>query len=281
MRVLVTGAGGMVGRAVVAELRRRGHEAVPATREELDIAAPMDVAQLATGGFGPLDGVINPAAYTAVDRAEMEPQAAFDANALGVGYLAAACRDLRAGLFHVSTDYVFDGLSETPYVEDDPTNPQSAYGRSKRDGERTLMGNPLARIVRTAWLFGEGRCFPRTMVEAHRAGERLRVVADGRGNPTYAPDLARVLVDLLEKNAFPGVYHAVGPETTTWHDFARRAIRAATGETPEIEAVTSAEVPTPAARPRNSALLDTRLGAMGIAPMRPLGEALRDWAASL
>lgn len=279
-RVLVTGAGGMLGRAVVAELARRRHEAVGLARKEFDVADPTDVARLAAGEFGPLDAVVNCGAYTAVDRAEAEEQAAFDANGLGPSYLGMACRAVGADLIHVSTDFVFDGRAPEPYREDDPTNPLSAYGRSKLQGERALAGNPLARIVRTAWLFGDGPCFPRTMVNAHRAGKRLRVVADQRGNPTYVPDLARTLVDLLERNAFPGVYHTVGPETTTWHDLAVRAIRAATGETPEIEAMTTADYPTAAARPQNSALTDTRLAALGIAPMRPLDEALAEWAAT-
>ena len=140
-RVLVPGAGGMLGRAVVAELRARGHEAVPASRAELDLADPMAAARLAGGEFGALDGVVNCAAYTAVDRAESEPQAAFDANGLGVSYLGTACLELGAALVHVSTDFVFDGLAPEPYPEDAPTNPLSEYGRSKLYGERALAGN--------------------------------------------------------------------------------------------------------------------------------------------
>lgn len=277
----MTGAGGMLGRAVVEALRARGHEAVPALRSDLDLANPESIAKLATEGFGPLDGVINCAAYTAVDRAESEERAATDANGLGVSYLGAACQSLGVGFVHVSTDFVFDGLSPEPYPEDAPTNPLSAYGRSKLYGESALAGNPFARVVRTAWLFGNARCFPFTMLNAHRAGKSLRVVADQRGNPTYVPDLARVLVELWEKDGFPGVYHAVGPETTTWHDFAVRAIRAATGETPDIAPVPTEAYPTPAVRPKNSALADSKLRAMGIAPMRPLDEALADWARGL
>jgi dTDP-4-dehydrorhamnose reductase len=279
MRVLVPGAAGMVGKEVVRELRARGHEAVPVTRAEFDIADPMSIARLIEGDLGMIDAVINCAAYTAVDRAESEEQAATDANGLGVAYLGRACQQLRIPLIHLSTDFVFDGRSESPYTEESPTNPLSAYGRSKLQGERALAANPFSRVVRTAWLFGpEGRCFPRTMVQAYRAGKPLRVVADQRGNPTYVPDLARVLVDLLERDAMPGIYHAVGTETTTWHDFAIRAIEAATDEKPEIAPVTTEEFPTPAARPKNSALADTRLAALGVEPMRPLDEALRDWA---
>lgn len=276
--VLVPGAAGMLGRAVVAELTARGHEVLATTRAELDLGDPLAAAGLAAGEFGAIGAVINCAAYTAVDKAESDPQSAFDANGLGPSYLGMACQELGAALIHVSTDFVFDGSSPSPYAEDDETNPLSEYGRSKLYGEKALAGNPRARVVRTSWLFGDGPCFPRTMVNAYRAGKRLRVVADQRGNPTYAPDLARVLVDLLERDAFPGIYHAAGPETMTWHDLALRAIRAATGDSAEIEAVTTAEYPTPAVRPKNSALANTRLGALGIAPMRPLDEALAEWA---
>lgn len=280
--VLVLGANGMLGTDVLAELRKRDHKAIPVGHAELDITDPESVAQIAAGGFGKLDAVINCAAYTAVDQAESEEQLATDVNGFGVSFLGSVCRDAGVGLYHVSTDFVFDGRSEKPYPEDAPTNPLGAYGRSKLYGERALEGNPIARVVRTAWLFGPtGRCFPRTMVDLYRAGRALRVVADQRGNPTYTPDLARVLVDLMEKDAFPGVYHAVGPETTSWHDFAVRAIRAATGETPDLPAITTEEYPTPAVRPKNSALADTKLAPLGIAPMRPLDEALKDWALRL
>ncbi len=281
MRVLVPGSGGMLGQATAAELRSRGHEVFSATRAELDLSDPMATARLAGGDLGAFDGVINCAAYTAVDRAESEPQAAFDANGLGVSYLGTACQELGATLIHVSTDFVFDGHSPEPYPEDAQTNPLSEYGKSKLYGERALAGNAWAKVVRTAWLYGDGKCFPQTMLNAYRAGKSLRVVADQRGNPTYVPDLARTLVDLLETDGFPGVYHAVGPETTTWHDFAVRAIRAATGETPAIAPVSTSEYPTPAVRPPNSALADTKFGPLGIAPMRSLDEALQDWAARL
>lgn len=269
----------MLGTDVVAELRARGHEAVPVTRAEFDIADPEALAGISSGRFGRLDAVINCAAYTAVDRAEQEEELATRANATGVGLLGEACRSAGIGLFHVSTDFVFDGLGTEPYVEESPTNPLSVYGRSKRAGEEALETNGFARIVRTAWLFGpSGRCFPRTMVDFYRAGRALRVVADQKGNPTYTPDLARVLVEMVEREAPAGIYHAVGPETTTWHEFAVRAITTVTGERPEIPAISTEEYPTPAVRPKNSALADTRLKPLGIAPMRPLGDALRDWA---
>lgn len=281
LRVLVTGAGGMLGAAVVEELRSRAHEPIPVTREEFDISDPMAIARLIAADFGAIDAVINCAAYTAVDRAESEEREAFEANGMGPAYLGRACMVLSTPLIHLSTDFVFDGTSETPYREEDKTNPLSVYGRSKLEGERALAANPVARVVRTAWLYGQGKCFPRTMVEAYRAGKSLRVVADQRGNPTYVPDLARTLVDILQANVPPGIYHATGPETTTWHDFATRAIQAATGETPEIIPVTTAEYPTPAIRPKNSALADTKLSLWNIEPMRPLDEALADWAENL
>ena len=269
----------MLGRTVVEELRGRGIEPVPTNRATLDVADPAAVESLVAGGFGPIDAVVNCAAYTAVDRAESEEEEATRINGVAVELLGRVCADLRVPLIHVSTDFVFDGTSPEPYAEDAPTNPLSAYGRGKRRGEQALEGNPYARIVRTAWLFApQGRCFPRTMVEAHKAGRNLRVVADQRGNPTYVPDLARTLVDLLEREAPAGIYHAVGPDRTTWHDFAIRAIRAVTGVAPSVEPVATEAFPTPAVRPKNSSLADGKLSGLGIAPMRPLDAALEDWA---
>lgn len=279
MRVLVPGARGMLGQDVVAELRHRGHEPVEPSLELFDLSDVTSVAGLLVDTFGPLEGVINCAAYTAVDAAESDEQNAYDVNGLGVGFLGSVCEEKRLPLYHLSTDYVFDGESEHGYRENDRPNPLSAYGRSKLAGEQALATNPFARVVRTSWLYGtHGRCFPRTMVDAFRSGKPLRVVADQWGNPTYTADLGRLLVDLLERDPPPGTYHAAGPETVTWYDFAKRAVRAATGEEPEIEPLATEDYPTPARRPRRTVLLDTRLAPLGIPPMRSLDEALADWA---
>ncbi len=288
MLVLVVGAKGMLGTDVVEELIRRGHEVCQPGREELDIAEPMHMARLAACGFGKPEWVINCAAYTAVDKAESEPREAAEANALGPGYLSRATAALGAKLIHISTDFVFDGTATEPYAEDAPTNPLGVYGRTKRDGEEAVLaGNPNALVVRTAWLYGpNGNSFPRTMIRAFLAGKQLRVVADQTGCPTYTADLARDIGDLIEKNAFPGIYHAVGPEAMTWHEFALRAIRAWQRthghlEAVEIQPIATEDYPTPAARPKYSVLTTGRLDAAGVHRMRSVDAALEEFCVRL
>lgn len=278
----------MLGTDMVSELRRRGHVITAPSSSELDITDPMSTARLASGELGEFDWVVNCSAYTAVDKAESEVPQATGLNTIGPGYLAMAVQSLGAKLIHVSTDFVFDGEATEPYREHARTNPLGAYGRTKRDGEENVLSNnPNALIVRTAWLYGpNGNSFPRTMIRAHLAGRQLKVVADQVGCPTYTGDLARVLADLIEKNAFPGIYHAVGPEAMTWHEFAGRAIRAwqETHGLPvgvEIEPIKTEDWPTPATRPKYSVLAMDRLAQAGVAPMRPVSEALRDFCSRL
>ncbi|MFI5386776.1 MAG: dTDP-4-dehydrorhamnose reductase [Fimbriimonadales bacterium] len=289
MRFLVLGSSGMLGSDLVAELQRRGHEiTAPGLPEDLDITDPAAMAKLASGEVGQFDWVINCAAYTAVDKAEEEVREATEINTLGAGYLASAVQGIGAKLIHISTDFVFDGKATEPYAEDAPTHPLGEYGRTKRDGEEAVMSNNAnALIVRTAWLYGpNGNSFPRTMIRAFLAGRQLRVVSDQAGCPTYTADLARVLVDLAEKNAFPGIYHAVGPEAMSWHEFALRAVRAwqrkrgLSGEV-AIAAIKTEDWPTPAARPKYSVLSTAKIESLGIAPMRPVNEALAEFCGRL
>jgi len=281
----------MLGTDLVAGAQARGHETLaPPLPEDLDITDPTAMARLGSGEFGQFDWVINCAAYTAVDKAETEVREATEINAIGPGYLAEAVKGIGGKLLHIGTDFVFDGTASDPYPEDAPTNPLGVYGRTKRDGEEAvLQANPNALVVRTAWLYGpNGNSFPRTMIRAFLAGKRLRVVADQTGCPTYTADLSRVLVDLVEKNAFPGIYHAVGPEAMTWHEFAARAIQAwqnlnaATPQgSPVIEPIPTEDWPTPAVRPKYSVLGMVKLDQLGIAPMRPVDEALTEFCGRL
>lgn len=272
----------MLGQDVVSHLISRGYEVIPTDVDELDLTNLESIAALRYGQFGQLDWLVNCAAYTAVDKAEIEEALAADINGLSVGYLGRACVDAKINLIHISTDFVFDGQATEPYPEDALPRPLGAYGRTKLMGEQALEGNPMALIVRTAWLYGPlGKSFPRTMIEASKAGKSLKVVADQLGNPTYTADLARVIGDLIEKKAYPGIYHAVGPETMTWHRFAELAIEAATGEKPSIAAINTEDWPTPARRPKYSALGMARLESSGIAPMRPVKEALAEFVSRL
>ncbi len=222
------------------------------------------------------DVIVNAAAYTAVDRAESEEAAAFRANADGPGILARAAREAGACLLHFSTDFVFSGTKDEDYEETDPVGPAGAYARSKEAGERAVReagGRHL--ILRVAWLFGpDGKNFVDTMLRLGRERDRLRVVDDQRGTPTFTRDAAAAAVRALEAG-LEGTLHAAGHGPTTWCAFAREALRIAGIRTP-VDAITTAEYPTPAARPRNSALrnrvLETTIGD----PMRPWTEALRE-----
>ena len=264
MKVLVTGAGGQLGRA----LQRLG--AVGRTRAELDVTDAAAVAA-SLDELRP-DLVVNAAAYTAVDRAESEPGAAFATNEVGARTVAAACAARGIALVHPSTDYVFDGEKPAPYVETDAPHPLGVYGASKAAGERAvLVEHPGAVVVRTSWLFSaDGANFVKTMLRLAREKPVLRVVADQRGGPTFAGDLARIVLALAERRAPAGIYHAAGDGPTTWHGLAvavvDEAARAGRAPRVPVEPIGTADYPTAARRPRTSILDTGKLRALGIVP---------------
>ncbi|MEI2783228.1 MAG: dTDP-4-dehydrorhamnose reductase [Candidatus Competibacter sp.] len=277
MRLAIIGAKGQVGWELSRRAPMFGHEVLAWDVAELDItdAAAVDRALTTSGA----NAVINAAAYTAVDRAEQEPESAFAVNRDGPAHLAAACARLGIPLLHISTDYVFDGTKTGPYTEDDPAAPLGVYGQSKWEGDeavRRLL--PRHLILRVSWVFGvEGHNFVKTILRLAREREELRVVADQRGCPTYAGDIADVLLELAGRigqidadNAW-GVYHYCGEPATTWHGFASAIVeRARLDEKLKVRTVTpitTADYPTPAARPANSVLDCARLTArFGIHP---------------
>jgi dTDP-4-dehydrorhamnose reductase len=220
--------------------------------------------------------VFNCAAYNAVDRAEMEPDAAFAINSQGVFNVAVACTRYQARLVHFSTNFVFDGRLERPYVESDQPSPLSAYARSKLDGEhRVLEVLPEALILRTAALYGgnRGLSFPERIVQRVKEGGQLRVVSDQTVNPTYTGDLALAALDLAEKGE-RGVFHAVCDGCCTWYEFAR-AVLEVVWLPAQVEAVLTAEFAAPAPRPRNGCLASEKIRAL-----RHWRESLSDWARS-
>lgn len=273
----------MLGTDLVVELTRRGHEVACPSKADLDITDPMSVARLAAGDLGGHDWCFNCAAYTAVDKAEDEIDTAIALNSLGPGYLAKACAMAGIRLVHMSTDFVFDGDAAEPYSEEHSTNPLSTYAVTKRDGEEAVLANPEAVVVRTAWLYGSsGNCFPKTIIKAWLAGKSLRVVSDQVGSPTFSADLAGVLVDCLEKDLSPGIYHAAGSDVMSWQALALLACETYArvhqiGGSVEIEAITTADWPTPARRPRFSALSSAKLASLGIGPMRAVEEAMSEF----
>ena len=281
-RWVVTGAGGQVGRCLAERLARaEGHALAAALdRSALDVtdgAAIRRVLESLPGG--PPDVVANAAAMTHVDRCESEPAQAEAANAVAPGLLAEACRAVGAQLLHFSTDYVFDGRGTHPYREDDPTDPQSVYGRTKLAGERRVFDvQPGAIVVRTAWVFGPGRNFVRTMLHAAaRAiatnGPGLRVVDDQKGSPTYADDIAAASIGLVEAGG-SGLYHVANAGIATWWQVARTAIDEWGHPELPIAKLRTEEYPVPAPRPAWSVLDTGRAERAGIS-MRPWQDALR------
>lgn len=216
------------------------------------------------------DLVFNCAAYNAVDQAEREPAAAMASNADGPGVLAAACRRYGATLVHFSTNFVFDGTLDRPYVEADEPAPQSAYARSKLLGERRVLeSGAQSLVIRTAALYGRRTGFPARIERRAREADRIEVVSDQRINPTFAKDLAHAAIQLVERETL-GIVHAVGEGCCGWDEFAR-AVLAELGLPNEVVSVKTGDFPAPATRPRNGCLGSTR-----IAPLRPWREALHE-----
>jgi dTDP-4-dehydrorhamnose reductase len=281
MKLLVLGAGGQVGHELCRLAWPAGYEFVACRRDDVDITQRQAV--FAAVARERPDIVINAAAYTAVDRAESERDLAWASNCTGPANLAAACQKAAIPLIHLSTDYVFDGSRAGAYREDDPVKPLGVYGESKEAGDRAVRG-ALARhvILRTAWVYSaHGHNFVKTMLRLGAERPVLRVVADQIGSPTSAGDIAAAIGTIVQQlnagNSLWGTYHFAGGGTATWHGFAEAIFELASpwrGPPPRVEAITTADYPTPARRPANSVLDCRRIGeAFGIVP-RPWREAL-------
>lgn len=281
MRVLLVGATGLLGSEVHAELRARGHEVDAPESDELDITDDRSISAYFLGAK--VDWMVNCAAYTAVDQAEDEPDRARLLNAYGPMLLARVTTYLPVRMLHVSTDFVFDGRKGEPYLETDETNPLCVYAKTKLEGETHVLGeNPDNIVVRTAWLFGErGNCFPATILRLARKGEKqIRVVSDQRGSPTYAPDLAAAIANLIEANAPGGVYHVVNSGEATWHDLAVETLAAA-GISSPVAPISSEEWPTKAQRPAYSVLATERYRSLGFPALPDWRDAVRRFAEAL
>ncbi|QTX05288.1 dTDP-4-dehydrorhamnose reductase [Agromyces archimandritae] len=277
MRVLITGANGMLGRDLVAALA--GHEVTALGRGQLDITDADAVARAARG-FGSFDGfdaIVNAAAYTAVDAAEIDEDAAYAVNATGPANLAAAAAATGAKLVTISTDYVFDGTATSPYAEDHPRHPISAYGRTKAAGEKlALAAHPAGTyVVRTAWLYGQhGPNFAATMLKLAASKDAWDVVDDQRGQPTWTGDLAVRIAELLGSDAPAGIYHGTASGETSWFGFARAVLEEAGLDPERIRPTDSTAFVRPAPRPAYSVLGHARWADAGLAPMRHWREAL-------
>jgi dTDP-4-dehydrorhamnose reductase len=286
MKMLVIGSSGQVARALQAGVG--GITVVTVGRPDLDLEQP-DTLVRAIAAHAP-DIVASVGAHTAVDLAESEPEKAHRINALGPEAVARACAARGLPVIHVSTDYVFAGDKPAPYVETDPTEPRTVYGRTKLEGEqRVAAAAPQHVILRTAWVYSDtGKNFPRTMLRLAKTRPELGVVADQHGCPTYAPDLAgaihAVALRIGEGGGVWGVFHAAGQGETTWRGFAEDVFALSArrgGPVAQVKPLTTAEYPTPAHRPANSRLDCSRLATAYGVRLRPWREALADCMARI
>ncbi|MFM9280010.1 dTDP-4-dehydrorhamnose reductase [Paenibacillus jiagnxiensis] len=285
MKVLVTGAGGQLGRDIVCVLTENGHDVLACDRKTLDITN-MEQSIQVTQDYNP-DVVIHSAAYTAVDAAENDVDNAYRVNAAGSRNMALATEKVGAKLIYISTDYVFDGSSPEPYQEYDNTNPRSVYGKSKRAGEvlvQTLSSRYF--IVRTSWVYGlHGHNFVKTMLKLGQEKPVLKVVDDQKGSPTYTVDLARFMLELLGTEKY-GIYHASGSGACTWYEFTK-AIFEEAGQilklsfNAELLPCSTDDFPRPAPRPANSVMDHLSIRVNDLADLRPWREALRDFLREL
>jgi dTDP-4-dehydrorhamnose reductase len=276
---LITGAGGMLGQDLLARLN--GESVVALDRKALDLTDP-DAVLAAVEEHRP-DVVVNCAAWTAVDDAETQEEQALRINGDGPRHLAEACAKTGAKLLQVSTDYVFAGDGTSPYAEDAPTAPRSAYGRTKLAGEQAVLAAlpGAGYVVRTAWLYGAGGGnFVRTMIKLEGIKDTLDVVDDQRGQPTWTADLADRLVRLgqaaLAGTAPAGVYHGTSGGETTWFGFTREIFRLLGADPERVRPTTSEAFVRPAPRPAYSVLGHDRWRAAGIEPVRDWREALAE-----
>lgn len=263
MKILITGANGMLAKSVKARLKK-GNELICTDVSNLDITDEEAVMKFVQENKP--EYIVNCAAYTAVDKAEEVYDLAEKINSEGPANLAKSAKAIDATLVHISTDYVFDGDLDVSksYVEEDEVGPVTVYGKTKLHGEEQVKKNTdKYYIFRTAWLYGEGNNFVRTMLKLGQEREEVSVVADQHGSPTYAEDLANIIGEAIEKKIPYGTYHATNQGFTTWYEFTQKIYELAKVEC-KIKPVTSEEFVRPAKRPKNSQLNKEKLLAQGI-----------------
>lgn len=272
MKVLVTGVRGQLGHDVMKELAARNMTAVGTDINDFDITDFQATETFITHVHP--DVVVHCSAYTAVDKAEDNSDVCIAVNVTGTKNIALVCKDIGAALVYISTDYVFSGIGEIPYEVTDIPDPLSVYGKSKMEGEKTVK-ELMSRffIIRTAWAFGaNGNNFVKTMLRLGRERDTVSVVSDQCGSPTYTPDLARLICDMIETDKY-GIYHATNEGFCTWAEFAAEIFRQAEYPT-HVNFITTAEYPTKAVRPANSRLSKKALDEAGF-------KRLPDWKDAL
>lgn len=290
MKILITGANGQLGRELTKQyLKQKTIELILTDISDFDITkyncqnnkvihkVSLDITNEnnvneVINTYKPKI-VINCAAYTAVDKCETDKENAYKINALGAKYLAIATNAIGSGIVQISTDYVFDGESDIPLLETDKVNPQTIYGSTKLQGEILVKeNNPKHYIIRTAWLYGNGNNFVKTMLKLSETNKVLKVVNDQKGTPTSTVDLARVVIKLIENKSY-GLYHCTCKGECTWYDFAKEIFKIK-GINIEVTPCTTEEFPRPAKRPKYSVLKNSGLE-------NSIGDITREWKESL
>lgn len=262
MNILITGCNGQLGNEIqLLQAQYAQHTWLNTDVNELDITDKAAIERFVEANE--IDGIVNCAAYTAVDKAESDPQLARKLNADAPAFLAEAVAKRGGWMVQVSTDYVFNGTKHTPYVETDEPCPNSVYGQTKLEGEQAVSKLcPNTMIIRTAWLYSEfGNNFVKTMIRLGREREQLGVIFDQVGTPTYAHDLATAIMTAIDKGIKPGVYHFSNEGVTSWYDFTKNIHRLSGINTCQVSPLHTAEYPTPACRPAYSVLDKTKIKA--------------------
>jgi len=289
MRILVTGKNGQLGRSIYKivntdtkiDNNQSSNEFIFVGREELDLSSESSISHYFDSNDG-FDVIINCAAYTQVDKAEQEVELANQINHLAVKQLASIASKQQARLIHISTDYVFDGESDKPYTETDETNPINVYGKTKLAGEKTLQEimPTNAMIIRTSWVYSEyGNNFVKTMLRLGRERDELNVVSDQIGSPTYATDLAGVILEIIkskefrEENQTTQIYHYSNKGEISWYEFAKEIFKIAEVSC-KVNPITTQQYPTPAQRPKNTLMNKAKIA-------KTFSVGISDWKESL
>lgn len=280
MKVLVTGVKGQLGYDVMRQLKKRGHEAIGVDIDEMDITDGLKVREVLTKTAP--DAVIHCSAFTAVDRAEDEPDLCRQVNVLGTKHIAEVCAELDCKLIYLSTDYIFSGDGERPWEPDDIANPLNVYGQTKYEGEIEIKARCNKYfIVRISWVFGiNGNNFIKTMLRLGKENGAVKVVDDQIGSPTYTFDLAILLVDMAESEAY-GEYHATNEGICSWYEFAKEIFQAAGMDEITVTPVATGEFPAKAKRPHNSRMSKEKLIKNGFNKLPTWQDAVRRYLEEL
>ncbi|SHE83235.1 dTDP-4-dehydrorhamnose reductase [Alkalibacter saccharofermentans] len=275
MKVLVTGANGQLGFDVIKRLDSEGKDYLGTDRESLDITNIEQVKRVISD-YNP-DAVIHCAAYTSVDKAEDEKELCYSVNVLGTKYVAEACKEINAKMVYISTDYVFDGEGDKPFEVTDKPNPINYYGQTKYEGELEVQKSlDKYFVVRISWVFGSnGNNFVKTMLRLGKERDEISVVADQIGSPTYTPDLAKLLVEMLDTDKY-GVYHASNDGYCSWYEFACEIFKQAEMDV-KVNPIKTDDYPTKARRPKNSRLSKKSIYAISKQPLLEWQKSIRSY----